>query len=323
MTGSKTPLAYLHTAGPAVDPVTRLGWGLALVSIAVVIVIAALLVLAIFRKRYAAGDRAGPSGDGLMPVRERAGLMWIYVGTGISAVVLFACAVWTLSTLAEIAAPGRKPRVVIEVRAFQFWWRVRYLDANGAVQLTTANEFHIPVGEPVRFQLSSGDVIHSFWVPSLGGKMDVLSGQTNVTWLQGDTVGRYRGQCGEFCGAQHAHMALFVDVDTPAAFDQWVARQRSVAASPVDTDTGAHVFLDKCGGCHAVRGSGAKGELGPDLTHLMSRQTIAAGTLPNTTADLGRWISQTQAVKPGSEMPVVPLTPSERGTVIAYLETLR
>jgi len=322
MNGSDTPLAYLHTAGPAADPVTRLGWGLALVSIAVVIIVGALLVLAVFRKRHAAAGRSGAPGDSLMPLRERAGLMWIYVGTGISVAVLFACAVWTLSTLAAIAAPGSKPRVVIEVRAFQFWWRVRYLDASGAVLLTTANEIHIPVGEPVRFQLTSGDVIHSFWVPSLGGKMDVLPGQTNVTWLQGNTVGRYRGQCGEFCGAEHAHMALFVDVDTPAAFAQWVARQRAVAAPPADAATGAQAFLDKCAGCHAVRGTDAKGESGPDLTHLMSRQTIAAGTLPNTAADLGRWISQTQAVKPGSEMPVVSLTATELGSVVAYLQTL-
>jgi cytochrome c oxidase subunit 2 len=320
MNGSDTPLAYLHTAGPAADPVTRLGWGLALVSIAVVIIIGALLVVAIFRKRRAATDPS--SGDALMPLRERAGLRWIYVGTGISAVVLFACAVWTLFTLAAIAAPGTKPRVVVEVRAFQFWWRVRYLDANGAVLLTTANEIHIPVGEPVRFQLTSGDVIHSFWVPSLGGKMDVLPGQTNVTWLQGDTVGRYRGQCGEFCGAEHAHMALFVDVDPPAAFEQWVARQRSPAVPAADAAAGARVFVDKCAGCHAVRGTDAKGESGPDLTHLMSRRTIAAGTLPNSAADLERWISQTQTVKPGSEMPVVPLTATESSAVVAYLQTL-
>ena len=134
--------------------------------------------------------------------------------------MLFACAVLTLFTLAAVAKPAAAPRVVVEVQAFQFWWCIWYVDAAGNVLLTAANEIHIPVGEPVQFRLSSGDVIHSFWVPSLGGKMDVLPGQTNVTWLQGDHVGRYRGQCGEYCGAQHAHMTLYVDVEPPAAFQR-------------------------------------------------------------------------------------------------------
>jgi cytochrome c oxidase subunit 2 len=323
MNDSKTPLSYLHTAGPAADPVTRLGWGLALISIAVVIIIAALLLLAIFRKRPQDVDRSGELGNRLMPVRERAGLMWIYVGTGISAVVLFMSAVWTLSTLATIATPAGMPRIVVAVQASQFWWRMRYLDPTGAVLLTTANEIHIPVGEPVRFQLSSNDVIHSFWIPSLGGKMDVLPGQTNVTWLQGSQVGRYRGQCGEFCGAQHAHMAIFVNVDTPASFERWITQQRADATPHSGTEAGARIFLDKCAGCHAIRGSSANGASGPDLTHLMSRKTIAAGTLPNHPAELKEWLAETQTVKPGSEMPVVPLDATQMDAVLGYLATLQ
>lgn len=323
MNDSKAPLAYFHTAGPAADPVTRLGWGLAAVSIAVVIIIAVLLLLAIFRRRDRTDAKEGRLGARLMPLREKAGLMWIYVGTGISAVVLFASAVWTLSTLSAVATPAGTPRVTVEVQAFQFWWRVRYLDAKGAVMLTTANEIHIPVGEPVRFRLSSGDVIHSFWVPSLGGKMDVLPGQTNVTWLQGDKVDRYRGQCAEYCGAQHAHMALFVDVETPSAFARWVEHQREAAPAPPPQPAGAGTFADKCGGCHMVRGTDAKGAIGPDLTHLMTRETIAAGTLPNQPSDLRRWITDTQTIKPGSEMPVVPLDAAELDAVVAYLATLK
>lgn len=205
---------------------------------------------------------------------------------------------------------------------------MRYLDADGRVLLTTANEIHIPSGEPVRFQLSSGDVIHSFWVPSLGGKMDAIPGQTNVTWLQADHPGRFRGQCGEYCGAQHAHMALFVDADAPADFDRWVAAQRAPApaqtkppeAIPVRGDA---VFLDRCSGCHAVRGTAAEGALAPDLTHLMSRQTIAAGQLPNDRANLRRWIAQTQQTKPGTAMPNVTLRADELDAVVAYLTTLR
>lgn len=322
MSDDVAPLAYFHTAGPAADPITRLGWGLAIVSIAVVAIVAVLLTLAIFRKRRRAANDL--SGKQLMPTQERAGLVWIVVGTGVSVVTLFACAVWTLFTLRAVAAPDIKPRIVVEVRAFQFWWRVRYLDADGAVVLTTANEIHIPKGEPVRFLLSSGDVIHSFWVPALGGKMDVVPGQTNVTWLQGNQVGRYRGQCSEYCGAQHAHMALFVNVDSAANFSRWEANQRESAAAPGPSIlAGATTFDEKCSGCHAVQGTRARGALGPDLTHLMTRETIAAGMLPNTPAGLGQWIGHTQAIKPGSGMPDLRLDATELDSVVAYLATLR
>jgi cytochrome c oxidase subunit II len=324
MNEGAAPLAYFRTAGPAADPITRLGWGLALVSIAVIVIIAVLLMLAIWRKRPHGGSAAEGAGAALMPTRERAGLMWIFVGTGISVVVLFACAVWTLLTLSAIAAPAAAPHVVIDVRAFQFWWRVRYLDANGAVLLTTANEIHIPAGEPVRIQVTSGDVIHSFWVPALGGKMDAIPGQTNVTWMQGDRLGRYRGQCSEYCGAQHAHMALFVDVDSSPDFAHWIDTQRGPAtAPPPQQAAGARVFMADCAGCHAVQGTEARGAFGPDLTHLMTRDSIAAGALPNGPAALKQWITQTQTVKPGSEMPVVPLSPSELDAVVGYLATLR
>ncbi len=320
MSDSNTPLAYFHTAGPAADPVTRLGWGLGIVSVTVVVIIAVLLILAIFRKHRGSPPATERS---LMPLRERAGMRWITIGTGISAVVLFACAVWTLFTLSAVAIPATKPKVMIEVQAYQFWWRVRYLDEHGAVLLTTANEIHIPQGEPVLFRLTSADVIHSFWVPALAGKMDAVPGQTNVTWLQGDKLGRYRGQCSEYCGVQHAHMGFDVTVDTPADYQRWVEAQRQPAISPPpQAVSGAHIFMEKCSGCHAVRGTAAKGALAPDLTHLMSRETIAAGTLPNGASELRRWLAHTQEVKPGSAMPVVPLDAAELDAVVGYLTTL-
>ncbi|MEO8545100.1 MAG: cytochrome c oxidase subunit II [Burkholderiaceae bacterium] len=320
MSDSNTPLAYFHTAGPAADPITRLGWGLGIVSVAVVVIIAVLMMLAIFRKHRASPPATEQS---LMPLRERAGMRWITVGVGISTVVLFVCAVWTLFTLGAVATPASKPKVMIEVRAYQFWWRVRYLDEHGAVLLTTANEIHIPQGEPVHLKLTSADVIHSFWVPALAGKMDAVPGQTNVTWLQGNELGRYRGQCSEYCGVQHAHMGLYVTVDTPAGYQRWVEAQRQPATSPTSpAGSGAHSFLDKCSGCHAVQGTEAKGALAPDLTHLMSRETIAAGALPNGASELRRWIAHTQDVKPGSAMPEVPLDKAELDAVVAYLTTL-
>ena len=329
MNPQNTPLAYFfHAAGPAADPVIRLGWGLAAISIAVVVIIAGLLLAAIFRKR-AGTPRKGSDNDAgsqLVSAGDRDGMAWVYIGTGVSAVVLFASAVWALVTLSAIAAPAATPRVTVEVRGYQYWWRVRYLDANGGVLLTTANEIHIPVGEPIRFQLSSGDVIHSFWVPQLGGKMDAVPGQTNVTWLQADRAGRYRGQCGEYCGLQHAHMALFVEAESPEEFANWLAHQRSDAtpsANGAQAASGEHLFDEKCAGCHAVRGTAAKGMLAPDLTHLMTRETIAAGVLPNTEETLRRWIAHTQEVKPGSEMPVVTLQPAELDAVVGSLGALR
>ena len=322
MNTSDTPLALLRTAGPAADPLTRLGWGLSAVSVAVVVIIAVLLVLAIVRKRSGTTQDV-EEGAALMPIRQREGLRWIYVGTGISVIVLFACAVWTLFTLAAVAAPASTPRVTVEVRGYQFWWRVRYLDAQGRVLATTANEIHVPVGEPVRFQLSSGDVIHSFWVPALAGKMDAIPGQTNVTWLQADRAGRYRGQCSEYCGAQHAHMALFVDAESPDDFDRWLAGQRGDATSGPARADGAAIFRANCAGCHAVRGTAATGALAPDLTHLMTRKTIAAGALPNDPADLARWISHAQEVKPGNQMPSMALDPHDLSAVVEYLGSLR
>ncbi len=330
MNDSVAPLAYFHTAGPAADPVTRLGWGLGIVSVVVVVIIAVLLTLAIFRKRRSPPGSGGqPAGESLMPLRERAGLRWIAIGTGVSTVVLFVCAVWTLFTLSAVATPAVEPKLLIEVRGYQFWWRVRYLDEHGTVLLTTANEIHIPQGEPVRFRLTSADVIHSFWVPALAGKMDAIPGQTNVTWMQGSKVGRYRGQCSEYCGVQHAHMGLFVNVDSPADFRTWFVAQRLAAAVPQQQQqqggapSGQRSFVENCAGCHAVQGTEARGALGPDLTHLMSRATIGAGVLPNSAADLRRWIAETQTVKPGSAMPVVPLDAAELDAVVAYLTTLR
>ena len=325
MNDSAAPLAYFHTAGPAADPITRLGWGLAIVSIVVIVVISVLLAVAIFRNRGHGNGDPGPAGSqSLMPSREKAGLTWIAVGTGISVLALFGCAVWTLVTLSAVAAPGVAPRVVVEVQGYQFWWRVRYLDAQGTVLFTTANEIHIPVDEPVRFRLSSGDVIHSFWVPALGGKMDAIPGQTNVTWLPGNQLGRYRGQCGEYCGVQHAHMALFVNVDSAADFERWVDLQRRPASTAEQASLrGAQLFVDRCAGCHAVQGTEARGPLGPDLTHLMARETIAAGALPNGSKSLKHWIANTQVVKPGSDMPVVGLSESDLDAVVGYLATLR
>ncbi|MDQ6620072.1 MAG: cytochrome c oxidase subunit II [Pseudomonadota bacterium] len=312
-------MSYLRTFGPAGDPATRLGWGLGIVSIVVTLVITLLLLAAILRRRARPADPSALAVD-----RDEGGMAWVYIGVGVSTVVLIGCAVWTMFTVAAVAMPLNAADLTLQVNASQWWWSVRYKSDEPARIFTTANEIHIPVGRPVRLELSSQDVIHSFWIPQLGGKMDVIPGQTNAMWLQADQAGVYRGQCGEYCGAQHAHMAMYVVADAPQDYLAWMRGQLQDAATPTSEPArrGAAAFLSHCAACHAVRGTPAGGILGPDLTHLMSRSTIAAGLLPNTPGNLAAWIADSQALKPGSRMPTLALSGPDLSAVVTYLETL-
>ncbi len=312
-------MSYLRTFGPAGDPATKLGWALGIISIAVTIVVAALLLAGVLRKRP-----QPPDPEALAVRHDSGGMAWIYVGVGITAAVLLVCTVWTMFTLAAVAMPARTA-LSLQVTAMQWWWGVRYESEDPAQVFNTANEIHIPVGQPVRIELGSADVIHSFWIPQLGGKMDVIPGKTNVTWLQADKPGVYRGQCGEFCGAQHAHMAMLVVADPPVAYSAWRDAQLRNAPEPASDAirSGLQTFESHCAACHTVRGTGAGGILGPDLTHLMSRQTIAAGLLRNTPGNLSAWIADSQALKPGSRMPSLMLSGPELQSVSAYLSTLK
>jgi cytochrome c oxidase subunit 2 len=183
---------------------------------------------------------------------------------------------------------------------------------------------HIPVGRSVHIELLSDDVIHSFWIPALAGKTDVIPGQTNVAWLEATKPGIYRGQCTEYCGEQHAQMAMYVIADPPAQFQSWWDTQLA-SAPQANSDAVAYgqaIVTERCGACHSIRGTSAGGIFGPDLTHLMSRRTIAAGTLPNDRENLAHWISHAQAIKPGSRMPTIALSPDELVAVATYLQTL-
>jgi len=306
-------MAYDHTFGPAVDRITSLGWGLAIVSLLVVAVISVLLLIGIFRKRAS-------HSQGLAVRHDSGGVRWIYVGTGISTVVLIGCMLWTMVVTAAVSRPPQKPALTIQVTASQFWWSVRYEGATTARTFITANEIHIPVGQPVRIELSSADVIHSFWIPQLAGKMDVIPGQTNVTWLQADKPGRYRGQCAAFCGAQHAHMALLVVADSASDFGTWQQGQLNDIA---EGDTpGQKVFETHCAVCHTIRGVSPEGIRGPDLSHLETRSTIAAGLLLNTPSNLAAWITNPQLYKPGTRMPAQILSGVELAAVTSYLNSL-
>jgi cytochrome c oxidase subunit II len=316
-----SPLGFLDAAGLRAQKILPLTWFTLGVSIAVCIVIAVLLWMAIRRNRTAAGTEAAS-----IPVaRGGDGLRWISVGLMISAVPLAAALVWTMVVLAAVAGPPKNPALVLDVTARQWWWDVRYSGEVPSDGFETANEIHIPVGQPVLVRLHSADVIHSFWVPKLTGKTDVIPGMINQSWMQADAPGRYLGQCSEFCGYQHAHMQMEVVAQTPEDFAAWQAAQRQPAALPQDERAlrGLQMLEFRCALCHRVRGTSAGAISGPDLTHLMSRHTLAAGTLPNTPGGLAGWIEDPQDLKPGSLMPNQFLSAQQLSDVLAYLETLQ
>ncbi|HEY1615537.1 MAG TPA: cytochrome c oxidase subunit II [Rhizomicrobium sp.] len=315
-----TPLDYLHAAGRKAAPVVALTWGVITISIVVIVIISVLLAGAIWRRP---GSAAIPGSRlALEPPVEA--LNWLWLGVGISTLVLLFSVVWTMIVLAKVTSPITKPALTIEVTGRQWWWQVRYLNSDPDQIFSTANEIHIPAGQPILFKLVGGDVIHSFWVPALSGKTDTIPGLTNEMWLEADKPGLYYGQCTEYCGLQHAKMGLLVVADTPRNFSAWWNHQLRSPQLPTKGDQWAGLanFNMYCGSCHAVRGTSAAGMLGPDLSHLMQRHSLAAGVLPNNPADLERWISDPQGIKPGSLMQKPELSARELADVQAYLKTL-
>ena len=314
------PLGYLSGNGPR--NVSHLTWGLLLISIIVFVIVIAILLIALWRGWW----QPKITLPGTAPVSDPpGGVRAIDTGLVISALVLFGVTVWTVATIAGIASPPRKPRLTIEVTARLWWWDVRYLADDPTQIFTTANEIHIPVGEPVSIVLKSPGVIHSFWVPRLSGKTDLIPGQTNVTWLEADAPGIYRGQCAEYCGLQHAHMGMEVIASPEPRFTEWRRKQLLPAQTPTaeTAKLGRAVFMQRCSICHAVRGTPAGGVVGPDLTHLMSRRTLAAATLPNRPGFLSGWIADPQHIKPGAKMPMASLSGPELNQVRDYLQTLQ
>lgn len=308
-----TSQSIFADGGSSVHAVTMLGWVLTATACLVVVVVGVLILVALFRRR---AEHQGVSEEG-----EREGRRWILLGTALSVLILLGTFVYTLAVLTHYASGLDSTRLTIRIVGYRYWWEADYLDAKGAVDFVTANEIHIPVGVPVRLELQGGDVIHSFWVPALAGKTDLVPGQTNVMWVEADAAGRYSGQCAEFCGTSHANMRIELFADRPEVFPIWVTAQRR-RASP----GGAAMSLFQargCAACHAIAGTSAGGKAGPDLTHIGSRTTLAAGVLPNTSDDLARWLAAPDSVKPGTLMPNVDLTAGELSVMVAYLENLR
>lgn len=252
----------------------------------------------------------------------------LIIGGGIlfPLVTLSALLVYSFSSRAVQAHDGASVTRVV-VTGELWWWRVHYLDANGDTITETANEIRIPAGQPVDLLLRSQDVIHSFWVPNLAGKIDMIPGHDNRLRLQAGAPGIFRGQCAEYCGAQHAKMAFYVIATPPAEFDAWLDGQKRAAREPDDKLLlqGRQLFLEnRCGQCHAVRGTKANGELGPDLTHVGGRHSIAAGILPNNQGTIAGWIVAGQSIKPGNRMPsYANFSGDELRALAAYLESLK
>ena len=306
--GSPSALA---PQGPAAARIAGLWWFLLTLGGAVYLVVLVYLATALFRRRR--GNNANSM--------ERGEKIVLYAGNIAPAIILAVVFGFTVATHNALAMPESAAANTIHVVGRQWWWEVRYPDQ----AIITANEIHIPAGEPVRLVLSSEDVIHSFWVPELHGKLDLVPGMTNDFWIEADQPGVYRGFCAEFCGVQHAKMGLLVIAQPREEYDQWLEAQRLPARQPEDALAvrGQEVFLGStCINCHAIAGTHATGNLGPDLTHLASRRTLGAVTVENNRGNLGGWIADPQHIKPGVLMPPTPLTGDDLQALLAYLETL-
>lgn len=336
------PPPVLDPAGPYAESVTVLAWALFALGAVVTAIVAAALYVALF----------GPA-----TLKARIGgekTVWI-MGIAFPGVVLLGLLVWGLTLTASLTDPIRGDEQRIRVTGHMWWWDVEYLDAQGRVVLRDANEVHLPVGRPVVLELRSADVIHSFWVPNLSGKKDMIPGRTNLLKVQADRAGYFGGVCAEYCGGPHALMGFVAVAHDDADYRRFLAGEplgvpslaeqqdvpgqlpalarRTVAAAPASPQTGAvgdasdgeALFLaNGCAACHRVAGTQANGLAGPDLTHLSRRLTLGAGVLPNNRGALQGWIADSQAIKPGNRMPSYDLLSAEDvAAIAAWLDTPR
>ena len=294
--------SLLNPLGPAAVEIANLAWLLFIGGGVILALVVVLALQAVFAPR---------------PWLARP---WFVVAGGVvvPVAVLSALLVYTVQPMRAMGGADARPAALeIEVTAHQWWWRVRYLSGQGQLDFETANEIRIPAGVPVQVHLRSADVIHSFWVPNLAGKVDMVPGRTNRIRLEAANPGTFRGQCAEYCGGPHARMAFYVIAEEGARFEAWRLAQRTPATSSNE------VFASRCAACHAIRGTSASGQLGPDLTHVASRLSLGAGTLPNDAATLSGWIATGQHVKPGNLMPSFEhLSARELQSVAAYLSGL-
>ncbi len=316
------------TLDPAADQASGLLSLLQLMTVVcggMYVLVLCFLAFALWRRRGPGGppadvDASATPGDDRRLARGLVGWSALIV-VGLTGLVIA-----SFVTDRGLAAARSDDALDVRITGHQWWWRIEYRDPVADTWVETANELHLPAGRTARLALGAADVIHSFWVPNVAGKMDMIPGRPNVLDVTPRRIGWFRGQCAEFCGAEHARMALDVKVESPAEFAAWLADQRKPAAAAADpvAARGMRIVVEgPCGQCHVVRGTAAAGRPGPDLTHLGSRRSLAAGALPMSRGALQGWIAGPQAVKPGTTMPRVALDGADADAVSHYLETLR
>jgi cytochrome c oxidase subunit 2 len=320
--------SVIDPAGPQSAHLNRLWWFMFIVcAVVFVLVLAFLLMAVLMRNKEPIGELIGELPNESAIDSESGKRSIVLIATAATVVILFALLVDSFLVGRGLTAElDRKQGVIIELTGHQWWWEARYLNVDASSIFTTANEIHIPVGVPVTFSLKSGDVIHSFWAPNLSGKKDLIPGKIATIWLQADKPGVYRGQCAEYCGHQHAHMALWIIAEPREQFDAWQRNQIQEGVTPgnASQERGQQVFLSSaCVMCHAINGTVAGSNIGPNLTHVANRNTIAAATLQNDRDHLAQWVTDSQTIKPGNRMPPNSLGPEDLQALLDYLQSLK
>ncbi|MFW7341580.1 c-type cytochrome [Pollutimonas sp. H1-120] len=304
--------SVLHPNGEGAGRIAEISWVMFIGAGIIFLLVMILLTLVLY---------------GTPRAKRRLGRRSLVVAAGLAfpVAVLSALLAYNLKAASSLIGADEPPAVRIAVIGEMWWWRVQYLDADGQLLFETANDIRIPYGLPVEFVLRSDNVIHSFWVPRLAGKLDMIPGHVNRLRVQASEAGLFRGQCAEYCGAQHAKMMFDVQALSPAGFQRWMTAQRQPAREPASASLypGRRLFMQACAQCHTIRGTRAAGTLGPDLTHIGSRRSVAAGVLPNNIGTLAGWIADSQHIKPGNQMPSFKhLSGQDLRALAQYLESL-
>ncbi|HEV2326291.1 MAG TPA: cytochrome c oxidase subunit II [Terracidiphilus sp.] len=313
-----------NAQGPAADRIVWLSWLMTILFLVVSVVMWVLIAWAATRRRGTLEEHA--------PIDIGGGQGWIAVG-GLAVPLVVLCVLFVLGLRLLASFPIHDPmnqhaiKPDIVVIGHQWWWEVHYVDGPVSEHFTTADEIHIPANKPVMFELRSEDVIHSFWVPTLHGKVDLIPGHPNYVQIEASQPGNYAGECAVYCGEQHAHMRLLVVAQSPEDFEAWEEQQRKPADPPTtqQAQAGEQIFLGgPCSMCHQVRGTVAGGQVAPDLTHIASRQFIASDSFPNNTAYLESWVTHAQSLKPGCQMPdLTQFSGVQLQELTAYLQQLK
>jgi cytochrome c oxidase subunit 2 len=306
--------SVLSPASPYAHNIAHLFWVTFWISVVVLVFVSAFVIFNIVRYR----DR----NQGGLPPQIHGNTAVEVTWTVVPFVILAVLFIMTVQSMEAVSPPKhpKTPPIQVDVIAHQWWWEFRYPDN----KVVTANELHIPTGQSIELTLTSDDVIHDFWVPELGRKMDAVPAHPNKLVIQADRPGVYLGTCAEYCGAEHAWMRIRVYAQKPSDFQTWLAGQAQPHPAPtkIQQIVGMGFFTSACSSCHNITGSGTPGaqDVGPDLTHLADRETLAAGVLPNTPKDLRKWLEDPQAIKPGAHMPNLHLTSQQLDGLVAYLE---